>query len=183
MTTIVGLVQDDEVWMGGDSAFSDEYTTQVTIMKDPKVFVNNGVLLGFCGSARMGNLLRWSFLPPTQDIRMDDEEYVHTVFIDAVRDTFREGGFAEIARNVERAVESAFLIGYRGHLYLVDEGFDVSTPADPYTSVGCGAQIALGAMHVSQALDLEPKDRIVRALKASERFSNGVRGPFVVQHI
>ncbi len=167
--------------MGGDSAFSDAYTMGVTIRADPKVYVNNGVLIGYCGSARMGQLLRWSFLPPTQDERMEDDEYMHTVFIDEVRNALREGGFAEIARNVERAVDSCFMVGYKGKLYVVDEDFDLGHPSDPYAAVGCGAGMALGAMYATHGLDLAPKERLLRAPKASERFSNGVRAPFVVK--
>ena len=42
--------------------------------------------------------------------------------------------------------------------------------------MGCGAQIALGALHATKELPAE--DRIEMALKASEYFSAGVRGPF-----
>lgn len=45
-------------------------------------------------------------------------------------------------------------------------------------AVGCGDQIARGALYGTQMQP--PKERIRIALEAAERFSAGVRGPFII---
>jgi hypothetical protein len=177
-------VDDDIVWMGADSAFSAEHTFGVTIRKDPKIFlVSECYLIGICGSARMGQLLRYAFMPPVQPTGMDDLEYMCTLFVDAARDCLRIGGMLEVARNVDRAVDSAFMVAYKGNIYTVDDDFDCGIPADPYAAIGCGEHLALGAMFATATFDVAPKERLLSALKASERFSNGVRAPFVIKSL
>lgn len=51
MTVIVGLVEEDRVHIGGDSAGISG--CKLTVRKDPKVFRNGPYALGFCGSFRM----------------------------------------------------------------------------------------------------------------------------------
>lgn len=49
-----------------------------------------------------------------------------------------------------------------------------------YAAVGCGEEIARGALFATRAAKLRPEKRAVVALEAAERFSAGVRGPFKV---
>jgi hypothetical protein len=43
----------------------------------------------------------------------------------------------------------------------------------------CGDQVALGALLATADAGLSPRRRVLRSLAAAERFSAGVRGPFV----
>ena len=55
----------------------------------------------------------------------------------------------------------------------------VAEAADGYAAVGCGDRLALGALFATAGTGLKPRRRVLRALAAAERFSAGVRGPFV----
>jgi ATP-dependent protease HslVU (ClpYQ) peptidase subunit len=178
MTCIVGFVEGASVWMGGDSAGTNGWLDQ-DLYASPKVFRNGAMLIGSCGSARQAQLLRWSLDVPDHDPRSDIEKYMVRSFIDAVRACFTSGGVRKKDSEVETSL-GHFLVGYRGRLFVVYDDFQVRMPALPYAAVGCGDQIALGAMYASGHVT-DPRERVEQALRASERFSAGVRGPFHIE--
>jgi ATP-dependent protease HslVU (ClpYQ) peptidase subunit len=184
VTCIVGLVEGDKVWIGGDSAGLAGW--DLTVRKDPKVFRNGEFVMGFTSSYRMGQLLAHAFTPPP--IEGDLHAYMVTKFVDAVRDCLKAGGYAKKENDAEAG--GTFLVGVRGRLFNIGNDYQVGEPMDGYAAVGCGDQIAVGAVYGAQSdgqrnfimnLPPRPAEAIVRiALEAAERFSGGVRGPFVV---
>jgi ATP-dependent protease HslVU (ClpYQ) peptidase subunit len=177
MTCIVAVSAKGKVYMGGDSALSDG--TDLIVMSDEKVFLNGQYVIGFCGSYRMAQLLRYSLKPPqprAQDIR----QFMATKFIDAVRQTLSDGGYASKHNNVESG--GRFLVGVKGRIFYVDEDYQIFEPKESYAAVGCGDQIAHGALY-AQDVSTKPDERVRQALRAAERFSAGVRGPFVVRSV
>jgi len=175
MTCIVGVAtKDGSVYLGGDSAGAAGW--EIRIRADEKVFVNGQFVFGFTSSFRMGQLLRYKLHPPEQPDKMPDHEYMATLFIDAVRGCLKGGGFAKKDNEAEEG--GSFLVGYHGKVYEIGSDYQVAINADGYAAVGCGAQIALGAMYTTP--DGDPETRLLTALAAAERFSNGVRGPFTV---
>lgn len=178
MTVIVGLEHEGSVFIGGDSAGVAGYG--LTVRADEKVFVNGPFIFGFTSSFRMGQLLRYSFEPPYHRSDIGDEKFLSTVFIDAVRKCFRDGGFSRKFNEVESA--GTFLCGYRGKLYSIEDDYQVGRSVQPYHAVGCGDQIALGAMYASFEIlaEADPEYRMDIALEAAEQNSAGVRGPFTI---
>lgn len=174
MTCIVGLVEGNRVWMGGDSAGVGGYS--LSVRTDAKVFINGPMIFGFTSSFRMGQLLRWALTVPDFDPRLDVEKYMSTAFINSVRACLKENGWASTKDGQERG--GVFLVGFRGRLFYVDEDYQVGCPLDPFDAVGCGHDIAKGALFATP--HLEALDRVQLALTAAERHSAGVRGPFRV---
>jgi ATP-dependent protease HslVU (ClpYQ) peptidase subunit len=174
MTCIVGIAENGKVYIGGDSAGVSGL--DLTVRSDEKVFKNGEFLFGFTTSFRMGQLLRFSFSPPSRAEGVDDYRFLVTTFINAVRDILKSGGFATSHDGRERG--GTFLLGYRGKLYYVDSDYQVAAAADGFAACGCGDQVANGAMFATS--HVEPRPRIEIALKAAERFSAGVRGPFTI---
>lgn len=177
MTCIVGLVEQGTVYVGADSAGVSGL--DIRVRADPKVFRVGSYLIGYTTSFRMGQLLRFGFAPPEQDPRHSDDEHMMTVFVDAVRERFKGGGYATVNNNVETG--GTFLIGYRGRLYIVQQDYQVGVPVLPYDAVGCGADMALGALYATEGG--RPRDRVLLALQAAEQFSGGVRRPFVIEEV
>jgi ATP-dependent protease HslVU (ClpYQ) peptidase subunit len=178
MTCIVGFVEGNTVWMGGDSAGTNAWLDQC-LYESPKVFKNGEMLIGTSGSARQGDLLRWALTVPDHDPRTDVHKYMVTTFIDAVRTCFNAGGVAAKNNNVE-SMEGAFLVGYRGKLFVVYSDYQVRIPKQQFAAVGCGDQIAHGALFASNTFG---RDRAEIALRAAESFSAGVRGPFSIDKL
>ena len=173
MTCIVGLVHDGIVYIGGDSAGIAGLS--LTVRADEKVFQNGEFLMGFTTSFRMGQLLRYSLKPPRRYPDDDINQYMVVDFINAVRECLKSGGWASKKEETERG--GTFLVGYSGHLFTVDSDYQVGESEDGFVAVGCGQDIASGALFATQG-EGDPRGRVLTALRAAERFNAGVRGPF-----
>jgi len=179
MTAIAGLVENNTIWIGGDSAGVGGLS--LVVRKDPKVFVNGGMIFGFTSSFRMGNLLHYSFKPPKKPKKIGVVSYMNTLFIDAVRKCFKTGGYSQVHSSQESG--GAFLVGFGGKLFCIESDFQVGIPMAPYYAVGCGRDLILGSLHTTQGLNLSPKKRIRLALESAEEFSAGVCGPFLIKKL
>ena len=175
MTCIVGVAVEGGVVIGGDSAGVSGWFLQ--LRADEKVFRRGPFVMGFTSSFRMGQLLRYTLEVPKHPRAMGDAEYMTTAFVDAVRECLDEGGWKKTRD--ERESGGNFIVGYRARVYEVQDDFQVMIAASGYTSVGCGHEIAMGAMHATER-SRSPVQRVRRALEAAEQFSAGVRGPFVI---
>lgn len=190
MTCIVGLRRNGRITIAGDSAGTDGRLVQ-TLRTDPKVFErtdDNGVrwIFGYCGSFRLGQLLRFSLRLPEVRMKPGAElEFMATRFLDAVRNCLKEGGFAE--RKHEQEFGGCFMVGVQGHLFTIYDDYQVATEACDFSAIGCADQVALGAMHIMVRLAVHDPgtlahdaDMVIDALKAAEAFSAGVRRPWVI---
>ena len=178
MTCIVGLVDKGIIYMGGDSAGTDERLNQL-IRDDPKVFRNDQFIIGFTSSFRMGQLLRFKFTPPKRYQGENDYEYMVGRFVDEVRSCFKAGGYLTIKENQESG--GTFLVGYHKQLYSIYSDFQVGINNCGYAACGCGDLLALGALAANT--HLSPDERIKNALEIAEKFSAGVRRPFVFEKL
>lgn len=173
MTCIVGLLDRENIYIGGDSAAINDYG--LSIRKDKKIFVKGDFIFGFAGSYRMGQLLKYSFIPPEHDKNMDTYEYMVLNFIETLRECLSKGGLTAIKNN-EEEIGGIFLVGYKQRLFCVQSDFQVSERVDSFDAIGVGDQVALGSLYSTNGM--HPEERILQALKASENFNSGVRGPF-----
>lgn len=173
MTAIVGIAQGGKVYIGGDSAGVSGLS--VTVRADTKVFRRDRYLFGFTTSFRMGQLIRYSFDPPKP--KGDLDTFMATRFVDALRECLKAGGWAR--KENDREEGGTFLVGVRGQLFTIYDDYQVAQPSDGFAAVGCGDEIALGALYATAGMGLKPRKRLKLALRAAERFSGGVCAPFV----
>lgn len=194
MTCIAAVVQNDELWMGGDSAGVGGLYLE--LRRDPKVFQVGPFLIGYTSSFRMGQILRFGeeghklsdapLLYGTE--KTDAYEVLVTKLVPWIRERFKAAGYARKEHDVESG--GCFLVGFRGRLFTVQSDYQVGEPLDSFAAIGCGADLALGALHATDPANSpgagrgkvapSANDRIHRALSAAERFSAGVRGPFTI---
>ena len=180
-TCIVGLVNKGIVYMGGDSAGVSGY--DITTRVDTKVFIketgSEKMLIGYTSSFRMGQLLRFSFLAPKRPTGMDVYEYMATDFINYVRHSFKEGGFAANKEGVESG--GTFLVGYCGRLFTIHNDYQVGENVYGYDACGCGKDYAMSSLYSTNGLIKNPEKRLKIALSSAEEFSGGVKGPFNIR--
>ncbi len=183
MTAIAGLVHGGKVWIGGDSAATNAHWMQ-SIREDAKVFRVGEFLFGTSGSIRLKNILRYTFTAPTPLEGNACVAYLIRQFIPGLRAAYREAGALHADSGVE-AMHGQMLIGWRGNLYGVESDFQVYKIANemPFDAIGCGSELALGSLWTTQEMDLTPEVRLTWSLQAAERFSAGVRGPFVIESV
>jgi len=176
MTAIVAIVEDNVVYIGGDSAGVSVEQLSIVTRKDPKVFKNGPFIMGFTSSFRMGQILQYTFTPPDHPYGMSIDMYMNTLFVDSVRYYLKECGYAKIRENRESG--GNFLVGYMGRLFNIESDFQVGIPVKNYDAAGCGHDLCLGSLYSTEKFNLSPKKRIKMALEAAEEFSAGVRRPF-----
>lgn len=173
MTVIVGVVHKGRVHLGADSAGAAGY--QLTIRRDPKAFRNGPYVMGFTTSFRMGQLLHHALKAPHPTGDLD--QFMVTTFVDALRTCLKDGGWAR--KDAEQEEAGTFLVGIQGRLFTIHSDYQVGEPACGYAAVGCGDDLALGALHATAALGLSPRQRLTAALAAADHHSAGVAGPYV----
>jgi ATP-dependent protease HslVU (ClpYQ) peptidase subunit len=188
MTCIVAVSDGRTVLVGGDSAAVGE--REIHIRATPKVFKTGAYAIGFTRSWRMGQILRYETElpePPETSYGEELEAFLVTMFVPAIRTSFREYGFAKTVRAarapdyVEEGQETGgvFLVGLHGHIFEIRNDYHVARPATPYAAVGDGAIVALGALHaLATHTHLTLKAKATAALKAAEAYSRSVRSPF-----
>jgi hypothetical protein len=189
VTCIVGLEHEGRVYIGGDSAGVSGWS--LTVRADSQVFLRDvphigPAAFGFTSSFRMGQIIRYAFEPPSPKADAepaDIDAYLVAEFIPALRKAFNDHGY-EGAKD-GRKEGGTFLLGIAGCLYCVDSDYQVGRAVAPYDAVGCGNDVAIGALHVEMTGGVDTKDGtardiVVSALEAAEAHNAGVRGPFHV---
>lgn len=176
MTCIAGIEQKGVVYIGGDSAGTASNFTQ-RVRKDKKVFIKDNFLIGFCGSFRIGQLLRHTLKVPKQPTGMNDVDYLVNNYVAAVK-----ACFAADNKKWEEAFEGSFMVGYNGHLYVVHGDYQVAQPEIGFDAVGSGEDMAIGALHASKNIKNAEK-RIFMALEASSINNAAVRPPFTIMKL
>jgi len=179
MTCVIGLVHQEKIYIGADSAGVDSDLSLVA-RDDPKVFRNGDFVIGFTSSFRMGQILRFKFKPPQRYEGTIDYEYMVTEFVDEVRNCLKDGGFARVKENQESG--GTFMVGYRKSLYTIFDDFQVGINRCGFAACGCGQMLALGAMAANAHLT-DPEARILNALEIAEMFNAGVRRPFHIEKL
>lgn len=183
MTCIAVVTNGKKTVIGGDSAGVRGYSLSLQTRKDKKVFVKQAgkveLLFGFTSSFRMGELIQFELPLPkiTKDDRADLYRFMVARFIPAVRKCLSDGGFARKKDNVEEG--GAFIVSLLGRIFTVHSDFQVEEPLESFCAVGCGEGLALGSLYTS-AHEKDMVKRVRTALEAAQKFSAGVREPFVI---
>ena len=179
MTCVVGLEHGGRVYMAGDRAAVHRSRTGLGatsfVWGEPKVFTRSGFLLGFCGSFRIGQLLRHEVeLPAYRGTERGLTAHLATAFARAVRKALREDGTSMSERG------TGLLIGWRGVLHRMEPNMQVTRAPEGFAAIGLGEPLALGAVHALSGLDVPPRRRLLLALGAAEHYNVAVRRPFDV---
>lgn len=174
MTAIAGLVHDGTVWLGGDSAATDEMGAS-TVIGTAKVIRRGAFVIGASGGIRAMQIIASDFKPPRFQQDESPREYLVRRFVPAVRAFLEKAGCDEIKEG-----ETHLIVGTRGVIAVIQQGWGVVSPADGYAAIGSGAAVALGALHALRHDSRGPRERIATALAAAAHHNATVRPPFVI---
>ena len=183
MTCIIGFADSGNgvSWIGADSLGCDGRTKSSEM--PPKVFRNEtlpAVLLGGTTSFRHLDLLKYAEnLFDEIDLYKKteiDHKFMVTKFIPRVISLFKDGVVGED----EKERGGNFLVAVPGRLFEVQSDYSVLEPELGLCAVGCGEEVAMGSLLTTEAMDMPPRERIVIALEAAERYCCGVQRPFRV---
>ena len=182
MTCIVGYLdlQNDCVWVGGDSCGSNGYTQ--AIYTQSKVFRNEvfkSAIMGSTCTFRHIDLLKYAELFDKVDFLEDvnvDHKYMVTKFIPKLHTLFKDGIFSE--KEEDRG--DSFIVGVKNKLFEVQQDYSVLVPRDNFCAVGCGWAVALGSLYSTKDSKMPVQDKVRLALEAAEHVAMGVQRPFKI---
>jgi ATP-dependent protease HslVU (ClpYQ) peptidase subunit len=179
MTCVVGLVENNKIYLGGDSLTSigdRKYTKTL-----PKV-VNKGnkFLIGSAGDVSATQpVLFISDLGIEQTPEQSDMEYMIMNIVEEFRRVLMSRGKI-ISENGEEHSDVAFLIGYNNKLYHIDPYFSVMVAQCGYDAIGTGQQVALGSLYTTSLTNMKAEERIKIALEAAAEHHCDVIPPFKI---
>lgn len=169
------------IYLGGDSAGSDTTSHSILTRRDPKVFILESMLIGFCGSYRDGQLIMTKFKIPSHDAaKYTDFGYMCGPFIDAVRKLLKDNGRIKEEEKLE-GTEAGFIIVFKDEIYKIYEDFQVELTVDPFNAAGSGADIALGALNIlHNSTGYSPDEKVAMAIRTSAKYNLSVREPALI---
>lgn len=180
MTCIVAISKDGKVFMGGDSAGSDESEDIIAPFVMPKVFVRNGYIIGYAGSFRFGKLLQYVFDLPvipkgaTTSEKLDD--FMNRVVMQSLKKQAKELDLEK------EEMDFDILIGVNGHIFEIGTDWSALENSLSYNTIGSGTKYAIGSLHTTSGWK-EPIKRINVALHAAAEYSMSVAPPFTILSI
>ena len=176
---MVGVERAGGVVMGADTLGTDD-DFRATVRTDVKVFRVDDLVIGFAGSFRVGQLLRYSFHPPERPDDPDDiMRYMCVEFVDAVRDCLNSGGATPTRDGVEEAPDTGVLVAVAGKVYMVQADYQVARSVCGYAAIGGGSSYAMGALYATSR-SKNHRARVLTALEAASEHCSVVRGPFTI---
>ena len=186
MTCIVALIDGNKVYMGGDSAASDEKSGLIFQRTDPKVFKVGQYGIGFVDSFRMGQILQYSWTPPKYAPTKGNknlDKFMRTKFVESIKEAYQEHGYGRFGTSAgEDGDEGGIIIiavQNTGRIFIMDVDYHIAEVDVAYLAEGSGQQVALGSLY-STSMVKTPRKRVRMALEAAAKFNMTVRPPFTI---
>lgn len=167
MTCIVGIVDDEFTYIGGERGVSDNET--ILSMSTPKVYSRDGWVYGYAGTIGIGQLL--NLIPLTSAID-DIFVYIRLYIVEELKKAI------ESYSNSPAEHDTSWLIGREGRLFELHSS-DWSVIEVKESAIGGGSQIAFGSLYTSSIYieDNTPIDRLGMSLGAAITYSPSCQGP------
>lgn len=182
MTCILGLVDSDKVWLGGDSRGTSG--TDIRDSENEKVWRANlhgeKILFGAAGQRSVNQFIRHCVPLPSRAFDERKETFVEYFIREWVR-TLRD---ALVKQNIGKIKDGVVdtgghvLIGRKKKLYIVDSHLSFTELATPIIGIGSGGNFGQGVLWAFRHLksEMKPETKIRTAIRASTEYCNGVGG-------
>jgi ATP-dependent protease HslVU (ClpYQ) peptidase subunit len=175
MTCIAAIIDKNGVGHIACDSLGSNYRSG-NIYVNRKIFAVGDMLIGFCGSYRMGQILQYRLTLPVATVDQDLDGWMHVSFVDAVRDAFRDHGGMRIEHNEEEA-SGVFLVVVGGRIFTVQEDLSLLESKDNFEACGSGEDYARATMNAAINHGLTDPQRILtEAIEAATKYIPSVGG-------
>jgi ATP-dependent protease HslVU (ClpYQ) peptidase subunit len=168
MTCVVGVKENNNVWIGADKSSVAGYLMRSTNID--KVFRKGEYVIGYTTSFRMGQLLQHVINLPEPPEKID-VGFMVLEFVENIRKGFKEYGYSKIDNNEETG--GTFIVGVKNQLFQIDDDYQVNYSDDNYLSCGAGVYYALSSMEALKSV-LPPEERIKESIRIAGKFCTSV---------
>lgn len=173
MTVVAAVVQNGVVYLGADTLLSDSEGLMPAL--DGKIWRSRDMLLGWTGTLRAAQVVRYAFTPPDAPAEVDPMRHLVGTFVPALRKAHQDAGTLDGAKTGVN-----LLLGWRGRLFVISDHFCVNEH-EKFVAIGSGGPVAQAVLSVTWGQD--PEARLAQALHAAQEYSAGVRAPFTYEHL
>lgn len=176
MTCIVGLRQNDRIYLASDSQTTWGYTKHDS---GSKIIKKGELSIAFCGQCSVAHTLEHRLVCP--DVPENDEDkWLHVLLPDAMRKALQE---VNLYKNDNNEIVSGadFIVGWRDHLATISTDFYVAPVLRDYVALGTGGEVAVGALYASEGRNAHK--RLETAVNAAQLWSVGVGGDVYVEEV
>ncbi|BCM88736.1 hypothetical protein IAD21_00578 [Abditibacteriota bacterium] len=185
MTCIVGVVNENDVYLGADS-YCGRGSEKEVLTSGSKIFRlfessrQVPILLASCGDVRTHQLLQYALKVPAWDEGKSLMHYLVCDFAEAVRTCFDEGGRLYKHESVDRADYSA-LLAIDGRLFVLTNGFSIEESNRGFYAFASGSEFASASLWHSRGQP--PQERLRTALETAVEFADYVAPPFHIEKL
>ena len=174
MTVVLGLKENDVVFLGADSQASQN-VGKATHLKEncSKVFcLDNGIVLAFAGTARIAQAIGGSDIFCLDENGTLTKDHIVKNIVPKLVEFVNEPADDESGRSPVNII-----VGYKNCLYYIDDSLWVVKIND-YIASGSGARYVYYNMDINK--DLPAKQKMLKAMIASAKNIDSVGGPYVI---
>ena len=158
MTLVAGFYDGNVAWIGGDSGAFEE--DESVILTETKVWKVDGFLVGACGGFRLAEI----------------------AYESGIGDPFKLRDHLEAWWNANSSTQAdndtSFIVINQLGIWYIGEDFSVVRSKENYGAIGWGKLPALAALLALNGIEMPPKIRITKVLKASAYHTTKIRAPF-----
>lgn len=177
LTAIVGIIENDKVWMGADT----QHTRGDTSLKDrtPKIFQKGPFTVGATGSARGVQLIYYA-VDINEMITDGDEKEAVFYLANELQKINKLMNHCKVEDGMEVSGVQ-LLVGIRSRLFCIEPNYYVHE-IPSHIAIGSSLSYSEGVLDYINEYDndLSPEEKINRCLELTSGFDNGVSGPFSI---
>lgn len=159
MTCIVSFLYNNEIILAGDKSGSNGFL-KVNI-KEPKVFHKKDFMIGYCGSFRMGQILKYVWEIPKRKVDQTTENYIYIDIITSIKKCFKDNGFGDEDKNKF----GNFILCYENRIFEVQQDMSILEHEMNIVCIGSGEYHAVAAVQVLMEYEKDVEKILGRVFK------------------
>ena len=167
--------------MGADKMATND--NRVILIQDPKIFyinVNDSpeFLVGVSGNLRVLNIIKYN--NQIMNCQLTDDPYFNiiNILIPYIQETLKNHNSFMEYEDEQANSDSHFLIGHKGKIFIVSSNYCITETYENFGVIGCGEEIAIGALEVLTRTEPYHTNIIDVTLKIVSKHIFGVSNTF-----
>jgi ATP-dependent protease HslVU (ClpYQ) peptidase subunit len=182
MTIILAIEHQNKLYFGGDRYCGNPDNNSIDLCDTPKVYAVGNVLIGICGSVKCEQILEACAKKHFTKRKNITRDWIQNSFCEILQKEMERRNVLVEAADGQKLMpdDSSFLIGVKNEIIVLLSDFSIFRSNNKFAALGIGADSAKGALHALSEFDMDPREKILLALRASEQCCDKVRAPFDV---
>ena len=177
MTCIVGLETENGVIIAVDSGRVNA-SGRATTCDINKIFKKGEIVFAYSGSFKIGQLIEDYLKLPKRSKSISDIEYLRKYVLAEITAILYANDVVIRSEEGTPVIPSKFMLGYRKKLYCIDFDLHLTSSSFGMEAIGMGEDTALGALTILDKVKSDPKNRVMLAIRAAQKFYPSICEPF-----